>query len=265
MTTFDSAPITDATVQTFTAQMKAAGQTDEAIAATLAKHDIGAQPQSAPAPDQRPTLQPDLNASKHPRLSPSELERAADTLRRSWTGDPNVLRERLQAAGLNEVADTKDDPRTDVEQDFDRTLGVPASADEYELGDLMVNRAGLDIEGAAEVSTAVRTALHDMNVPKHMARTLGGAILDAVERSNAAHMVQNDARSNAEVAAACQVLGVSREELFSRVRQVTEKLTGDSKELMQHAVAIGHDRNLLVWLFRASELRTIRRGLEQHR
>lgn len=259
MTDFSSAPITDATIAEFTRQMQERGLDPSA---TLAKH--GAQQQgAAPAPEPAP-LAPDLIPAKTPRLSSADLVKGANTLAQHWTGDPAVLRDTLERLGLEETDDAAD-ARTEVEQQFDATLGAPASADEYNLGDLFVNRAGLDPEGALEVSAAVRTALGELGVPKHLGPALGSAILDAVERSNATPGVEDAVRSNAEVSGACQVLGVGREALFATIKPLIARTSGETKELLRHAVAGGHDRALLVWLFRAAELGTIRKGLERTR
>ena len=257
---FDAGSISDASRAEFTRIMAARGLD---ASDTLAKHGVVEQV-PAPAPEPRPAMQPDLDHAKLPRLTSTELEIAADTLAKNWTGDPAVLDAALRNAGL-ELVDDGTDGRTDVERDFDRTLGAPASPDDYDLGSLLVNRTDLGPDGAVEVATAVRGALAEMAIPKHLGSALGNAILDAVERSNETPGVENAQRSNEQVALACRIVGVGREELLATVRPVLARLGPDGKELIQRAVAGGHDANLLVYLFRAAELGLVRAGLKANR
>lgn len=170
--------VTPSAAEAFTARAKAAGLSDEAIAKTLGAHKVSSQPPAAPPKRASSVVVDSLDAAKLPSLSDRQKMAAADQLSKFWTGDPDELRQALEAAGLTEV-DADEDPRGEAEQAFDQsTLAPAASPDDYHLN--YAGRAGeLDIAGIAATDGDFRNNFAAASVPPAMAQ----GVLDALMQS----------------------------------------------------------------------------------
>lgn len=267
-----SETVTPAAAAAFAAQAREHGFDATAALASFG-YDADGQPiqqQQPAAPPAEPAPAPqypsELSPSKTPNFTPSELETAADTLSRHWTGDPATLRQALERAGLTE-ADDGDDPRTDIERDFDAgSLAAATSPDDYSLPDLWVNRVDSPLEDRAEATAAIRSALAELAVPKVLGSAVAGYLLDGVAAWDA---VKDDPVSAAryhadQQAIACRILDTNWTDIVATVKPLVARLSDANKELLAPSGAFEH-HGLLVWLYRSSELLTIRRGLERAR
>ena len=251
MTTFDGAPITDATVSAFRETMAKYGADP---AETLAKHGIETSPVPALPISPPPAVhEPDLNAAKLPRLSNPQLEQAADQLSKHWTGDPRVLHEAFERAGLTEVDDAAD-RRTELEQGFDATFGAPESGDEYDLGNLFVGRVEYDAYERAEIAGAVRSSLHEMKIPKVLGASIAEAMVDAAASGWAAQRDDNAKQQYAmeQQALTCRILGVSSQTVTDTIRPLVAGLSPANKELWAESGAL-ESASVLCQLYRNAE------------
>jgi len=178
--------ITPEAVTSFQATAAKYGLSGDAVNKTLGAH--GAAPVETPAPGgpgsqavlaDRPIVDT-LNEHKHPTLSDRQLEQAAATLTKFWTGDPQVLRDALERAGLQEVdVEDPNDQRGELEKSFDATLGG-VRPEEYDLNGVYTGRSGnIDTGGLTEVDRDMRTMLSAVEMPPAMGKALTEAVLDA--------------------------------------------------------------------------------------
>ena len=255
MSDYSSVPVTPAAAAQFAADMTARGLDGSAA---LAKFGYGADGQPAAQPTSPATQPTDV-----PQWSSAENEQAAQTLAQHWTGSPEVLHAALERAGLTHA----EDHRTDVEVQFDDTLGAPASGDEYDLGSLMVNRDPDSTLGEQlEMTGAIRSALAELAVPKVLGGAVAGYLLDGVAAWDA---VKDDPVSAAryhadQQALATKVLHTSWADVVETVRPLVQRLSASNRELLAPSGAF-ESAPLLIWLYRSSELSSVRAGLERSR
>lgn len=154
-------------IEAFKSRAKAAGVSDEAIAATLGRH-TGQAPASAAKPA---TMRADLDAAKLPTFTAGEKEALAGNLAKHWSGDPQVLQDAITAAGIKPNAA---DPRTEAERDFDTQLGGVAPG-EYNLNGVYLGRDA----AAIALDRTLRASLSGMEIPAALGRGLATAFLDS--------------------------------------------------------------------------------------
>jgi hypothetical protein len=148
-----------------------------------------ATPAAAPAPA-TPARQPghdsELSAAKLPRLAPSELEQAAETLSKHWTGDPAVLDAALRGAGLIPSEEAGEAELSPAEADYEASaFGASADPADYDLNGVWIGRSGVSVAEMGEVQQDMQQMLSAMAYPKSMAKAFVSDILDANERGYA--------------------------------------------------------------------------------
>jgi hypothetical protein len=269
-----STPISADAVAQFQQTAAKYGVSADAVNKTLGAH--GAAPVEQPPPGgagsqavlaDRPIVDT-LNEHKHPTLSDRQLEQAAATLTKFWTGDPQVLRDALERAGLQEVdVDDPNDQRGELEKSFDATLGG-VRPEEYDLNGVYMGRTGdIDTGGLAEVDRDMRTMLSAIEIPAVM----GKAVIEAVLTANSAGW--NDLTSDAarrshsaeQYAIAIRVTGASSyENLISTVKVAVDRIPrAIAKDLAARGVF--ENGRVLALLYGQGRRLTQRQGLKDQR
>jgi hypothetical protein len=251
-----SAPISDAAAATFREQAASQGVSAEQIGATLAR--AGYKPPSNNAPP--PAFEPDVAPhTGHPRLNDKQLAQAAETLGRHWTGDPAVLKDALERAGVKPAAP---DTRSGEEQAFDRTFGAPASQDEYRLDDLFIGRPTISDDRRVAIASAVRSTLHEMQVPVVLGNGVANALVDAAASGwNAQPSREAQAMYHAqERARACKALNTSWENIMATVKPVVARLSEVNRERWAKSGAL-ESASVLVPLYLHGQRLAVRKGM----
>jgi hypothetical protein len=169
------------TAEKFRRQMEVRGLNPDAA---LAQHGHGvgsrlaADPsQATPKPAQR--LAVDIDPVKLPRLSAEQTAKAAETLRKFWTGDPAVLEAALNNAGAAPVALAAPDTRTEEEREFDNSsLAAPVDPASYDLNGLWLGREA-DLSQLPERDRTIRSTMSELSVPAALGRATAEAFADS--------------------------------------------------------------------------------------
>jgi len=196
----------------FAEQMRARGLDPSAA---LAKHGVAASQPATPG-DQalpKPTqYTPDIDpATGLPRLTAAQVEQAADTLRKHWTGDPAALEAALARAGAKPLAPTAPDDRSEEEREFDASALAPSvDGSAYELNGVWLGK-NVDIATLAQTERAMRSSMAELSVPKALGRQMaedliaGAAKWSEVSERGPLAVQQHHANENALFARATRV------------------------------------------------------------
>jgi len=177
--------VTDAAREQFVAQMRARGLDPSQTLAKHAPQQPGGSKPSAASPATPPQrLSPDIDAQGVPRLNAAQVEQAAATLRRYWSGDPAVLEAELARAGAKPLAEPIADTRTDEQREFDSsTLAPPVDPASYDLNGLWLDRAArdgrYDVAELPALEGAIRSTMAELSIPKVLGRTFAEDMADS--------------------------------------------------------------------------------------
>jgi hypothetical protein len=115
---------------------------------------------------------------------------------------------------------------------FDGAFGPATSPAEYDLHEVVAEGSFAD-QSALQTARMLRASMFEMAVP----RSLGGAFAEAIMQARSGYNEQPTpeaklAYSHKQIAVACKVCGVQKEELFDAIRPVVAKLSEDNKFVM---------------------------------
>jgi hypothetical protein len=210
--THGGAAISPETAERFAAQMRERGLDPSAA---LAKHGHGASPEPMPTTDQvvKPAQRLALDidpATGFPRLTPAQVEQAAQTLREHWTGSPETLEAALAAAGAKPLTPAVPDDRSPEAVEFDNSaLAAPADGAGYSLDGIWLGREA-DLATLAKTEQAMRSTMAELKVPSVLGRQfaedlLSGAATWAELSGDTVAVQQHHASENALFARATKV------------------------------------------------------------
>jgi hypothetical protein len=170
--------VSDATAATFREQMLSRGIAADEVEATLARNGYG-QRQSGSQQTVRQSAQAEVDAATKTRpFSTAELQTAADTLRKFWTGPQDELEAALAAAGAPKADSAGLDTRTEQEREFDASSLGAGAPEDYDLNGLWLGRDA-SMQDMAELTGPIRTALSALSVPKAAGMSFAEAIADS--------------------------------------------------------------------------------------
>lgn len=205
--------VSDATAQTFRDQLAARGVPADQIDATLRAHGYGQQAgqSNAPAPKAAP-MRPDIDPATGVRgLTSEETLKAADTLRKFWTGSPEALEAALERAGVPRV-DAPADTRTEAQKEFDASsLAPPVDPSSYNLNGIWLQRSPETVTDMAKFDGMLRQSLSALRVPQALGQSFAEDFLDAAAATD--DLAERDE-------AAQQQFHLEQRSLFAKVTKV---------------------------------------------